>query len=61
MKYWDSLITIEEMEQATASLLETADKVGADTWQQRVKIKPPTAVSAKQALAAVSAPWAPAV
>ena len=29
------------MEQATASLLETADKVGADTWQQRVKNQTP--------------------
>ena len=41
MKDWDRLITIEEMEQATASLLETADKVGADTWQQRVKNQTP--------------------
>jgi len=41
LKDWDRLITIEEMEQATASLLETADKVGADTWQQRVKNQTP--------------------
>ena len=41
MKDWDRLITIEEMEQATASLLETAEKVGADTWQQRVKNQTP--------------------
>jgi hypothetical protein len=30
------LTTIEEMEAATARLLETAEKVGADTWQLRV-------------------------
>ena len=41
MKDWASLITIEEMEAATNSLLETAQKVGADTWQQRVKNQTP--------------------
>ncbi|MEG1525381.1 MAG: anaerobic carbon-monoxide dehydrogenase catalytic subunit [Clostridia bacterium] len=35
------LITIEEMEQATARLLETGAKVGADSWQQRVKNQTP--------------------
>ena len=35
------LTTLEEMEAATARLLETAAKVGADTWQQRVKNQTP--------------------
>ena len=35
MKEWDRLTTVEEMEAATASLLETGKKVGADSWQQR--------------------------
>ena len=35
------LTTVEEMEAATAKLLETAEKVGADTWQQRVKNQTP--------------------
>ena len=30
-------ITVEQMEEATASLLENGKKVGADSWQQRVK------------------------
>lgn len=38
---WDILTTREENEAATARLLETADKVGADTWQQRVKNQTP--------------------
>ena len=33
---WDRLITIEQMEEATNTLLETGKKVGADSWQQRV-------------------------
>ena len=41
MKDWASLTTVEEMEQATNSLLENAAKVGADTWQQRVKNQTP--------------------
>lgn len=41
MKDWASLTTIEEMEAATNSLLETAQKVGADTWQQRSKNQTP--------------------
>ena len=41
MKDWASLTTIEEMEAATNSLLENAQKVGADTWQQRVKNQTP--------------------
>ncbi|MGE4353744.1 MAG: anaerobic carbon-monoxide dehydrogenase catalytic subunit [Oscillospiraceae bacterium] len=35
------LTTVEEMEAATARLLENAAKVGADTWQQRVKNQTP--------------------
>lgn len=35
------LTTIEENEAATARLLETAEKVGADTWQLRVKNQTP--------------------
>ena len=35
------LTTVEEMEAATARLLETAEKVGADTWQLRVKQQTP--------------------
>ena len=34
-------ITIEQIEQATNSLLETAEQVGADTWQQRAKNQTP--------------------
>ena len=41
MKDWATLTTVEEMEAATNSLLETAQKVGADTWQQRVKNQTP--------------------
>ena len=41
MKDWDRLITVEQMEEATASLLENAEKVGADTWQQRSKNQSP--------------------
>ena len=41
MKDWASLITVEEMEAATNSLLETGKKVGADSWQQRVKNQTP--------------------
>ncbi len=37
MKDWAQLTTLEEMESATAELLETGAKVGADSWQQRVK------------------------
>ena len=38
---WDRLITVEQMEEATAALLETGKKVGADSWQQRVKNQTP--------------------
>ena len=38
---WDRLITIEQMEAATNELLETGKKVGADSWQQRVKNQTP--------------------
>ena len=38
---WDRLITTEQMEEATNVLLETGKKVGADTWQQRVKNQTP--------------------
>ena len=31
------LTTVEEFEAATARLLETGAKVGADSWQMRVK------------------------
>ncbi len=41
MKDWASLTTVEEMEAATNALLENAQKVGADTWQQRVKNQTP--------------------
>ncbi len=41
MKDWAFTTTIEEMEAATNSLLETAQKVGADTWQQRAKNQSP--------------------
>ena len=41
MKDWAFTTTIEEMEAATNSLLETAQKVGADTWQQRSKNQTP--------------------
>ena len=38
---WDRLITTEQMEAATNALLETGKKVGADSWQQRVKNQTP--------------------
>ena len=41
MKDWAFLTTVEEMEAATNSLLENGKKVGADTWQQRVKNQTP--------------------
>ncbi len=41
MKDWDRLITVEQMEEATAALLETGKQVGADSWQQRVKNQTP--------------------
>ena len=41
MKDWASLTTVEEMEAATNSLLENGKKVGADSWQQRVKNQTP--------------------
>ena len=41
MKDWAFTTTVEEMEAATNELLETAHKVGADTWQQRVKNQSP--------------------
>ena len=41
MKDWDRLITVEQMEAATATLLENGIKVGADSWQQRAKNQTP--------------------
>ena len=41
MKDWAYLTTVEEMEEATNSLLENGKKVGADSWQQRVKNQTP--------------------
>ena len=41
MKDWAYLISVEEMEAATNSLLENGKKVGADSWQQRVKNQTP--------------------
>ncbi|MFI3313540.1 MAG: carbon monoxide dehydrogenase, partial [Eubacteriales bacterium] len=41
MKEWELLTSVEEMEAATAKLLETGSKVGADSWQQRVKNQTP--------------------
>ena len=41
MKDWASLTTVEEMEAATNALLENGRKVGADSWQQRVKNQTP--------------------
>ena len=41
MKDWDRLITVEQMEAATAALLENGVKVGADSWQQRAKNQTP--------------------
>ena len=41
MKDWDRLITVEQMEAATAALLENGIKVGADSWQQRAKNQSP--------------------
>ena len=41
MKDWAFTTSVEEMEAATNALLETANKVGADTWQKRVKDQTP--------------------
>ena len=41
MKDWAFTTSVEEMEAATNSLLENGKKVGADTWQQRVKNQTP--------------------
>ena len=41
MKDWAYLTSVEEMEAATNSLLENGKKVGADSWQQRVKNQTP--------------------
>jgi len=41
LKDWAFTTSVEEMEAATNELLETAHKVGADTWQQRVKNQSP--------------------
>lgn len=41
MELNNTFITIEQMEAATDALLENAKKVGADTWQQRVKNQTP--------------------
>ena len=38
---YDRFISIEQMEQATELLLENGRKVGADSWQQRVKNQSP--------------------
>lgn len=55
------LTTVEEFEAATNRLLETGAKVGADSWQMRVKTRPHTASSARKVSAAVSVPWDHAV
>jgi len=41
LKDWAFTTSVEEMEAATNALLETANKVGADTWQKRVKDQTP--------------------
>lgn len=41
VKKFERLTTVEEMETATESLLETGKKVGADSWQQRAKNQTP--------------------
>jgi len=41
LKDWATLTTVEEMEAATNALLENGKKVGADSWQQRVKNQTP--------------------
>ena len=37
----ENFITVEQLEEATAALLENGKKVGADSWQQRVKNQTP--------------------
>ena len=37
----NTFITLEQMEAATDALLENGKKVGADSWQQRVKNQTP--------------------
>ncbi len=38
---WEVLISAEEVDRANQELLQTAEKVGADTWQQRVANQTP--------------------
>ena len=45
------LTTIDEFDDAaTERLLETGRKVGADSWQMRVKIRPPTGKFGEQGI-----------
>ena len=55
------LTTVEEFEAATERLLETGAKVGADSWQMRVKNQHPTVNLVNLVHAVGSVPWDPAV
>ena len=55
------LTTVEEFEAATARLLETGAKVGADSWQMRVKNQTPHCKFGEQAYVAESVQWVRAV
>lgn len=51
------LTTVEEFEEATARLLETGAKVGADAWQFRVKTRLHIVNSVSRVSAVVSVLW----
>lgn len=51
------LTTVEEFEEATARLLETGAKVGADAWQLRVKNRLHIVNSVSRVSAVVSVLW----
>ncbi len=55
------LTTVEEMEAATARLLETGAKVGADAWQLRVRTRRRTVSLVSRVSAAESVLWDRAV
>ena len=55
------LTTVEEFEAATNRLLETGAKVGADSWQMRVKNQTPHCKFSEKGILCVSVPWDHAV
>ena len=55
------LTTVEEFEAATERLLETGKKVGADSWQMRVKNQTPHCKFGEQGICCrICSAWVPA-